>query len=74
MSTENDDHQLVFPENFDERFVEHTADTDTYEEAYHLTERDYRRAFGRNKYSSYNSFRVTRSQRLKRQRAEKACN
>ena len=60
------DVHLTNPANFDQRYVEHTAEARTYEEAYLLTEKDYRRVFGKNKYSNFDSFRVARSKRIKR--------
>lgn len=59
------DVKLHDPAEFDQRFVDHTGDCQTYEEAYILTEEDYKKVFGKRKYSSYNSFRVSRSKRLK---------
>ena len=62
----NPDVHLHDPRKFDERFVDYTAECDTYEEAYLRTEQDYRKVFGKRKYSSYNSFRVSRTKRIKR--------
>lgn len=66
----NPDIKLHKPEEFDKRFVEHTTNTDTYEEAYLLTENDFKTVFGQRKYSNYNSFRASRSQRLKRKKQD----
>lgn len=60
------DVKLHDPAEFDDRFVKHTGECQTYEEAYILTEEDYKKVFGKRKYSSYNSFRVSRSKRLKK--------
>lgn len=72
--THDDDRNLAFHDEFDKRFVRYTYEADTYEEAYHKTELDYKRAFpGKGpKYASYNSFRVSRSQRLKRKKEASA--
>jgi hypothetical protein len=59
------DVKLYDPHEFDRRFIEHTTRCQTYEQAYLQTEKDFKKVFGRNKYSGYNSFRVARSRRTK---------
>lgn len=51
------DINLHKPIEFDRRFEEHLEGCETYLQAYHLTEQDYKAIFGERKYSSYNSFR-----------------
>lgn len=60
------DISLHDPAQFDKRFLDYTQKTDTYEEAYALTEQDYIKVFGCHKYSNYNSYRVSRYKRIKK--------
>lgn len=53
------------PYNFDERFEELTREHDTYEEAYHAVEAEFKKAFGHTKYSNYDSYRMARYRRIK---------
>jgi hypothetical protein len=55
------------PHEFDARFLEKTMECDTYEEAYYAVEEEYKSTFGTTKYSSYNSYRVSRRHRIKHQ-------
>lgn len=65
----NEDVKLHDPHEFDKRFVDYTSECETYEEAYLMAEADYKKAgLGNRKYSSYNSFRVARTKRIKRMR------
>lgn len=57
---------LVFPEDFDQRFLEMTREADTYEAAYDAVEQEYFEMFGRRRYASYDSYRITRAKRIKR--------
>ena len=53
-------------QEFERRYIEYTKDSETYEEAYNRVESDYKKAYGKARYSNYNSFRVARSRRIKR--------
>ena len=66
MSMPKKDIHLNDPEAFEKRWLEYTATADTYEEAYLMVEEDYKKVFGKRKYSGYNSFRVARRNRMKR--------
>ena len=50
---------------FFSRFIENTSKTETYEEAYELTEKQHRSVYKRNCYSGYNSFRNVKSRKIK---------
>lgn len=67
--SKNQDHiepfQLADPHKFDQRFIELTHKTTTYEEAYEQCESEHESAWGKKKYSSYNSYRNTRTKRMK---------
>ena len=62
----SEDVKLHDPREFDKRFIKYTAEADTYEEAYAMAESDYKAIFKSRRYSSYNSFRVSRSKRIKK--------
>lgn len=52
-------------QKFDERFNELTDKYDTYPETWEAVEDEYRAIFGKNKYSSYDSYRTARRKRIK---------
>ena len=54
---------LLSPSGFEKRFHKHCQETKTYEDAYELTEEEYEKNFGRRRYSSYDSFRVTKNRK-----------
>lgn len=69
--------RLQDADEFDQLFIEQTRVTDTYEEAYALSEYEYRKAYNfapewlkkkypTRRYASYESFRVNRHNRIKR--------
>lgn len=62
---------LVDPAEFDDRFIELSAECSTYEEAYQAVEQEYRSVFRRNRYSNYNSFRNAYNVRRKKRMEEK---
>lgn len=53
---------------FNRRFQEFLPKAGSPRRAYQWTENEYRKAFGENKYSGYESFRVARHRWLKRQK------
>ena len=54
---------LLSPSGFEKRFHKNTQISKTYKDAYELTEQEYESNFGKRKYSSYDSFRVTKNRR-----------
>ena len=58
--------KLVYPREFDKRFWQYVRECRTHKQAYQKTESDYRTVYDKNKYSSFESFRVARRVREKR--------
>lgn len=60
--------QLVDPSGFDKAFTALLQDPKiaTHEQAYNILEEKYKQAFGKNKYSNYDSYRKARNRRLGR--------
>ena len=56
---------LLSPSGFEKRFHKHCKETKTYSEAYELTEKEYQKNFGKRRYSSYDSFRVTKNRKIR---------
>lgn len=54
---------LLSPSGFEKRFHKHCQETKTYEDAYELTEEEYEKNFGKRRYASYDSFRVTKNRK-----------
>ena len=54
---------LLSPSGFEKRFHRNYKISKTYEDAYELTEQEYESNFSKRKYSSYDSFRVTKNRR-----------
>jgi hypothetical protein len=59
-------YKLRDPEKFDARFVEMCGTHCTQEEAYLAVEREYKLAWGKNKYSDFDSFYRSWRRRVKR--------
>lgn len=57
--------RLLNTSGYMNRFLELSTETQTYREAYQKTEKEYRTAFGTNRYSSYSSFRVIKTRYFK---------
>tara|TARA_R110002051_G_scaffold324860_1_gene424194 strand:- start:356 stop:562 length:207 start_codon:yes stop_codon:yes gene_type:complete len=57
---------LLSPEGFEKRFYKNCKETKTNFEAYEVTEREYKSIFNKRKYSSYDSFRVSMTKRIKK--------
>tara|TARA_R100000656_G_scaffold81756_1_gene59804 strand:+ start:3251 stop:3463 length:213 start_codon:yes stop_codon:yes gene_type:complete len=57
---------LLSPDGFEKKFHFYCSETKTYAEAYEKTEQEYEAAFGKRKYSGYDSFRVVKNKRLKK--------
>ena len=54
---------LLSPSGFEKRFHQNCKDTKSYELAYEKTESEYESNFGKRRYSSYDSFRVTKNRK-----------
>lgn len=54
---------LLSPAGFEKRFHKNCKLSKTYEDAYDLTEHEYEKNFGRRRYASYDSFRVTKNRK-----------
>lgn len=54
---------LLSPAGFEKRFHKYCQDTKTYERAYEKTEKEYEEHFGKRRYSSYDSFRVSKNRK-----------
>tara|TARA_R110002020_G_scaffold431046_3_gene640884 strand:- start:401 stop:607 length:207 start_codon:yes stop_codon:yes gene_type:complete len=57
---------LLSPEGFEKRFYKNCKETKTNYEAYEVTEKEYKKIFNKRKYSSYDSFRVSMTKRIKK--------
>lgn len=57
---------LLSPSGYDRKFHENCRITQTYEEAYDLTETEYESHFGKKRYSNYESYRITKNKRMKK--------
>lgn len=60
--------QMLSPEGFTRIFEQEINQEETYLETYLRLEDEYKAAFGRNRYSSYNSFQTARRERRKKRR------
>jgi len=56
---------LLSPAGFEKRFHKNCKKTKNYEEAYEETEKEYEENFGKRRYSSYDSFRVTKNRKIR---------
>ena len=54
---------LLSSKGFETRFHKNCKTSKTYEDAYELTEEEYEKHFGKRRYSSYDSFRVTKNRK-----------
>tara|TARA_B110000444_G_scaffold244587_1_gene264190 strand:- start:1274 stop:1480 length:207 start_codon:yes stop_codon:yes gene_type:complete len=54
---------LLSPSGFEDRFHKNYQISKNYNDAYQLTEQEYKQYFGKIRYSSYDSFRVTKNRR-----------
>ena len=54
---------LLSPAGFEKRFHKHCKNSKNYEQAYEQTEKEYEQNFGKRRYSSYDSFRVTKNRK-----------
>ena len=54
---------LLSPSGFEKRFHQNHKISKTYKDAYELTEQEYESNFSKRKYSSYDSFRVTKNRK-----------
>lgn len=57
--------KMLKAEEFDKLFEQEINQAETYEQAYERLEREYQQAFGERRYSSYDSFRISRHKRRK---------
>ena len=56
---------LLSPAGFEKRFHKNCKEVKNYEEAYELTEKEYEENFGKRRYASYDSFRVTKNRKIR---------
>ena len=54
---------LLSPSGFEKRFHKNCKLVKNYEDAYDLTEKEYSENFGKRRYASYDSFRVTKNKK-----------
>ena len=54
---------LLSPAGFEKRFHKYCKSSKTYETAYEKTEIEYEKHFGKRRYSSYDSFRVSKNRK-----------
>ena len=54
---------LLSPAGFEKRFHKNCQGAKNYEDAYELTEKEYEENFGKRRYASYDSFRVTKNRK-----------
>jgi hypothetical protein len=54
---------LLSPSGFEKKFHQNCKIAKTYEDAYELTEQEYENNFGKRRYASYDSFRVTKNRK-----------
>ena len=52
--------RLIHRTNFVERVLENSQNSETYKAAYFKTEEEYKEIFGKHRYSSYESFKVSK--------------
>lgn len=57
---------MTDPKGFDELFEQEISKHDTYEEAYLALEAEYQQVFSKPRYTSYESYRIARRQRIKK--------
>ena len=57
---------LLTHKGYDNRYYHHCKTSDTYQEAYEKTEKEFNEYYDKRKYASYDSFRVAHNKRLKR--------
>jgi len=58
---DNDALKLTDPREFRNAWHENLSNFPTYEKAYDALEEKYKKAFGKNRYASYDSFRISTS-------------
>lgn len=68
MKLNDSEKRLLTPEGFIEAVEDKLPKTHSFKTAYELTEDEYERLFGRNKYSSYYSFKANKWKIKKRRR------
>lgn len=56
---------LLSPSGFEKRFYKNCKSSKSYSEAYEKTEQEYESNFGKRRYSSYDSFRVTKNKKIR---------
>tara|TARA_R100000664_G_scaffold4828_1_gene9559 strand:+ start:2092 stop:2307 length:216 start_codon:yes stop_codon:yes gene_type:complete len=58
--------KLISFEGFNQRFEQNMRVCNTYKNAYLKTEEQYKDVFGEKKYASYDSFRIVRARKMKK--------
>lgn len=56
---------MLSPQGFDEVFEKEASKHPTYRKAFRELNREYREVFGQPRYSNYESYRISRRQRIK---------
>jgi len=64
--TETSKEHFITTGGFIKRYMANLKKCRTNEDAYNLTEEEFMKEFGTNKYSSYDSFRVVKNRRFKK--------
>tara|TARA_R100000781_G_scaffold26759_2_gene19856 strand:- start:10822 stop:11016 length:195 start_codon:yes stop_codon:yes gene_type:complete len=59
---------MLTEKGFDDRYYFYCKKSKTYSEAYKKTEKEFFKYFNINKYSSYDSFRVSHNNRIKKEK------
>ena len=62
---------LLSPSGFEKRFHKYCKSSKTYEQAYEKVEKEYELNFGKRRYSSYDSFRVTKNRKNRNKASER---
>ena len=58
--------RMVQPDGFDEIFNQELKNYDTYEKCFNALNAEYREVFGEPRYSTYDSYRLSRRKRIKK--------
>lgn len=58
--------ELIRPDGFDKNFSIELQKHDTYEQAFNALNRLYEKQFGYKRYANYESYRISRANRLKK--------
>lgn len=62
--------KMISPEGFSELWLQEIQTAETYEIAFNILNQEYQRVFGKARYASYDSFRISRLERLRKKLGE----